>query len=88
MTRRDQTLRAWIGRDHRGQLYKSYVSLKGKVYERSTGTRIRKAARDFSHLHVIEILCPKPSSSADHIQTEITFPPPKKSPSPTTAITP
>ena len=44
MTRRDQTLRAWIERDSPHQPWKSCVSYAGRVHQKSTGSRIRKAA--------------------------------------------
>lgn len=69
MTRRDQTLRAWIERENARHNFQSCVSHKGKTHRLSTHTRIRKAAREFNTLHTLQVLTPKPKTakqSPDH----------------------
>ena len=56
MTRRDQTLRAWIQRESPRHCWQSMVSHKTKVHQKTTGTRIRKAALEFNRLHILAIL--------------------------------
>ena len=72
MTRRDQTLRAWIERAHPLHNFISCVSCDGKAHKRSTGTRGRHAAREFNRLHTIEILFPTTTTHAQpHTQPEL-----------------
>lgn len=75
MTRRDQTLRAWIERESPRHCWQSMISHKGKVHQKTTNTRIRRAALEFNQLHILSLLNSarqKPSSSSKH-PTE-TFP--------------
>lgn len=70
MTRRDQTARAWIARSRKGQPYTSYISLRGRVHRLSTGTHLRKAARDFNLLHLRQVLSPTPTKLPTHPDTQ------------------
>lgn len=70
MTRRDQNLRAWIQRESTRHYWQSMISHKGKIHSRSTNTRIRKAALEFSTLHILTILRQEPSTLTP-AQTEI-----------------
>ncbi len=72
MTRRDQTLRAWIDRPSRSDNWQSNVSHKGKVHTLSTRSRIRKAALQFNTLHIIAKLTGKPMTPpATHVQPDL-----------------
>lgn len=69
MTRRDQTLRAWIERPSQRHNFISCVSHRGTTHRKSTHTRHRRAAREFNHLHTIAILIPAtttPTSTPHH----------------------
>lgn len=74
MTRRDQTLRAWIERDSPHQPWKSCVSYAGKVHQKSTGSRIRKAARQFNILHLTSILRPQAATAEQSPHPEPSLP--------------
>lgn len=61
-TRRDQTCRSWIARRKAHGPWHSYVSLRGTTHSLTTGTRNRRAARDFNMLHLSHVLStPKPT---------------------------
>lgn len=72
MTRQNQVLRVWIGREKREDNYTSFISFKGKTHTKVTNTRIRRAAREFATLHLIEVLRPEvPQSTRTEIQHEL-----------------
>jgi hypothetical protein len=56
MTRRDQTLRAWIERPSPRHHWQSCISFRGRTYQKSTHSKIRKAAKEFNLLHLTHIL--------------------------------
>ncbi len=64
MTRRDQTLRAWIERESSAHCWQSMVSHKRKVHRKTTGTRIRKAALEFNRSHITHVLTGKPATTS------------------------
>jgi hypothetical protein len=71
MTRRDQTLRAWINRESKADNWVSNISHKGIHHKKSTGSKLRKAAREFSTLHIIQVLTTKPSTSPTEHQPDL-----------------
>jgi hypothetical protein len=72
MTRRDQVLRAWIEKSSPRGNWQSCISHRGKVHRKSTHTRLRRAALEFNHLHLAEVLFPSPSStSTPHHQPDL-----------------
>lgn len=66
MTRRDQTLRAWIERESPAHNWQSIISHQGKLHRKSTSTRLRKAAREFSTLHLADYFTPKSPAPNQH----------------------
>lgn len=74
MTRRDQTLRAWIELESPRHCWQSMISHKGKLHIKSTGSRIRKAALEFNHLHVLALLTGKPSPANHSSHQSTLFP--------------
>lgn len=56
MTRRDQTIRAWIERPTPRHRWQSCVSCAGTQHRIATHTRLRKAAIEFNRHHAIQIL--------------------------------
>lgn len=67
MTRRDQVVRAWVERESPRHVWKSCVSYKGRTHRKSTLSRIRKAARQFNTIHLLNILTaqPQPATAQD-----------------------
>lgn len=61
MTRRDQILRAWIERESPAENWQSIISYKGKLHRKSTYTKLRKAAKEFAHLHLTDFFTSKPT---------------------------
>jgi hypothetical protein len=71
MTRREQTVRAWITRKSPKLPWKSCVSLHGKTHTITTNTRIRKAAREFNFIHLSNLLAPKETSIITESQPDL-----------------
>lgn len=71
MTRRDQTLRAWIERESPRRNWISCISHKGVTHRRTTPSRIRKAALEFSLLHIADVIRPKTTTTHSHTHTEL-----------------
>jgi len=66
MTRRDQILRAWIERPSPRHNWTSCVSYRRKTHKKTTNSRHRKAALEFSSLHIAEILFPTTTEQTTH----------------------
>lgn len=74
MTRRDQILRAWIEKPTPLSNWQSCISHRGKVHRKSAHTRIRKAAIEFNHLHLAEVLFPtNATTTTPHHQPDLIF---------------
>jgi hypothetical protein len=61
MTHRDQNCRCWIARKTKGGVWYSHVSVHGKTHLLSTNTLMRRAAREFSIMH-LKMLLSKPTN--------------------------
>jgi len=64
MTRRDQILRLWIRRPEPGACWLSCVSWRGRLHEKSTGTRHRRAAIEYNELH-LRLLLSAPADNSE-----------------------
>lgn len=84
MTRRDQILRQWIARRHRGGTWWSFISHRGSVEALDSGTRHRAAAIEFAALHLrSHVLHTWPPAAATHHEPEL-FTLHNSNPNPTT----
>lgn len=73
MTRRDQVLRSWITRPAPGACWLSNVSFRGRVHQRTTHTKLRRAALEYNLFHTLEIIRPATTStnSPTHQQPDL-----------------